>query len=75
MAPMRAVWLSLCGGSAAAWLRGEFALSSGCAEGSTCKQVQASGFTFDCRFAGEANRSSGDVMLLHGFPEWASMTM
>jgi len=37
--------------------------------------VTANNLTFDCRFAGldlgEAKK--GDVMLLHGFPEWSSM--
>eukprot|EP00927_Polykrikos_kofoidii_P014868 TRINITY_DN16573_c0_g2_i1.p1 TRINITY_DN16573_c0_g2~~TRINITY_DN16573_c0_g2_i1.p1 ORF type:complete len:352 (+),score=62.52 TRINITY_DN16573_c0_g2_i1:69-1124(+) len=43
-----------------------------CTNGITCKAVEASGFSFDCRFGGEG-KTAGNVVLLHGFPEWASM--
>jgi len=37
--------------------------------------VIANDLTFDCRFAGHGlgEGKKGDVMLLHGFPEWSSM--
>lgn len=40
--------------------------------GTVLRKVNASGFVFDCRFAGEDGQQ-GDVMMLHGFPEWSSM--
>jgi pimeloyl-ACP methyl ester carboxylesterase len=46
--------------------------SSSCPDGITCKTVQANGLTFDCHLAGQQGKA-GDVMLLHGFPEWSSM--
>jgi pimeloyl-ACP methyl ester carboxylesterase len=43
-----------------------------CPEGFECYEVKASGLSFDCHFAGKKG-GAGDVMLLHGFPEWSSM--
>ena len=50
---------------------------TGCVDGITCSQLTPanSGLTFDCRFAGNQMQSKGNVMLLHGFPEWSSMYM
>jgi len=47
--------------------------SSQCADGIWCKQVYASRLTFDCRLGWPTGRVHGNVMLLHGFPEWADM--
>lgn len=38
-----------------------------------CEQLQVNGFTFDCRFGTAQNVNKGNVVLLHGFPEWSSM--
>lgn len=35
-------------------------------------EVTANGLTFDCVFAGQGG-TAGDVLLLHGFPEWKEM--
>lgn len=43
-----------------------------CPQGITCSQIKANDLTFDCHVAGD-NGKSGDVLLLHGFPERASM--
>lgn len=40
--------------------------------GISMKHVHADGLVFDCRFAGEGG-TNGDVMMLHGFPEWSKM--
>lgn len=42
-------------------------------DGVVCEQLQANGFIFDCRFGGDASSTKGNVVLLHGFPEWSSM--
>ena len=46
----------------------------GCENGISCDQVEANGFTFDCRFAGDAD-SGVPALMLHGFPEWSDMYM
>lgn len=46
--------------------------SADCADGISCSQVAANGLTFDCRFAGQ-DGTAGNVLLLHGFPEWSEM--
>jgi len=38
-----------------------------------CEQVPANGFYFDCRIGTPDGASKGNVVLLHGFPEWSSM--
>lgn len=43
-----------------------------CTSDISCKEVQASDLIFDCRFGGEGN-TRGNVVLLHGFPEYATM--
>ena len=43
-----------------------------CDAGVRCGTVDANGLTFSCRFAGEGG-TAGDVVLLHGFPEWSAM--
>lgn len=46
----------------------------GCGEnGIVCDRVRANNLTFDCRFAGVNNSDKGDVLLLHGFPEFSDM--
>ena len=48
----------------------------GCTDGITCAKVAANGLIFDCRFGGpDVNNSVGNVMMLHGFPEWSDMYM
>ena len=48
----------------------------GCTDGITCTTVAASGLAFDCRFGGASlDNPVGNVMLLHGFPEWSDMYM
>jgi hypothetical protein len=44
----------------------------GCTDGITCRAVQASGLTFQCRFAGGGSVKP-PVVMLHGFPEWSHM--
>ena len=59
-------------------LRGASAIGiGGCTDGISCGQLSANGLTFDCRFGGPAADAShkGDVLLLHGFPEWSEMYM
>lgn len=48
---------------------------SSCADGVHCLKVAVGNLTFNCRQAGPAmgEASAGNVMLLHGFPEWSSM--
>ena len=48
---------------------------SGCDNGIRCREVQANGLTFNCRFAGPTSVAKPGVLLLHGFPEWSSMYM
>jgi len=43
-----------------------------CTGGMLCTVVQASGLYFDCFFAG-LDGEAGDIMFLHGFPEWRDM--
>ena len=47
----------------------------GCSDGITCRTVNASGLSFDCRFAVPTTTPATNttVMLLHGFPEWSVM--
>ena len=48
----------------------------GCTDGITCANVSANGLTFQCRLAAPAPGSTahrGDVLMLHGFPEWSEM--
>lgn len=50
----------------------------GCTDGITCANVSANGLTFQCRLAAPAPGSTahrGDVLMLHGFPEWSEMYM
>ena len=46
----------------------------GCENGISCDRVEANGFIFDCRFAGDAD-SGVPALMLHGFPEWSDMYM
>ena len=49
------------------------AVLPGCAQGQECGRLAlANGLTFNCRFAGPA-ASVTNVLLLHGFPEFASI--
>jgi len=49
------------------------AVLPGCAQGEECGRLAlANGLTFNCRFAGPA-ASVTNVLLLHGFPEFASI--
>lgn len=41
-------------------------------DGISCRELSFSGFAYQCRFAGE-QEANGDVLLLHGFPEWSDM--
>lgn len=46
------------------------AYNGGCdEEGIVCKDLDFSGFTYQCRYAGQADK--GNVILLHGFPMWS----
>jgi pimeloyl-ACP methyl ester carboxylesterase len=47
---------------------------SACTNGIACRKVPANNLTFDCRFGGPSD-CVGNVLLLHGFPEWSSMYM
>lgn len=55
-----------------AFALGQHLRGTDCADGISCRQVDANGLTFDCRFAGE-DATIGNVLLLHGFPEWSKM--
>lgn len=44
-----------------------------CDDGITCATVEASGFIFNCRFAGPEDGKP--VLMLHGFPEWSDIFM
>eukprot|EP00966_Prymnesium_polylepis_P300834 6951414-Prymnesium_polylepis.1 len=57
-------------------LRGTSAVGiGGCTDGISCGQISANGLTFDCRFGGPDTSHKGDVLMLHGFPEWSEMYM
>eukprot|EP00040_Diaphanoeca_grandis_P027148 m.153853 g.153853 ORF g.153853 m.153853 type:complete len:328 (-) comp30856_c1_seq2:178-1161(-) len=47
----------------------------GCVDGITCQNISANNLVFQCRFASPplGVSSRGNVMMLHGFPEWSDM--
>ena len=48
----------------------------GCTDGITCANISANNLVFQCRIAAPAPGTSahrGDVLMLHGFPEWSEM--
>ena len=48
----------------------------GCTDGITCANISANELVFQCRIAAPAPGTSahrGDVLMLHGFPEWSEM--
>jgi pimeloyl-ACP methyl ester carboxylesterase len=50
----------------------------GCTDGITCANISANELVFQCRIAAPAPGISahrGDVLMLHGFPEWSEMYM
>jgi len=66
----------LCGSIVVCLAQSPLTTITGCDNGISCASVLANDLTFDCRFSGsDKSNNAGNVMMLHGFPEWSSMYM